>query len=118
MYLDPDVVPPLAGLRLYANLGIFHHAFSVPSVCMFETAHCSLIIIIGLSRYRLKLGVVDLHSFNVDLDSDFRSLNLNYKARTSSILKKYLIFGSLLITKFKKIKETSLKSRIFPLKKN
>jgi hypothetical protein len=40
MCLDPDVVPPLAGFRLYAILGVFHHVFSVPSVCIFKTAHC------------------------------------------------------------------------------
>jgi hypothetical protein len=35
LYLDPDVVPPLAGLRLNANLGVSHQVLSVPSViCM------------------------------------------------------------------------------------
>jgi hypothetical protein len=29
--LDPDVVPPLAGFRLYAILSVFHHALSIPS---------------------------------------------------------------------------------------
>jgi hypothetical protein len=29
MCLDPDVVPPLAGFRLYAILGVFHHFLSV-----------------------------------------------------------------------------------------
>jgi hypothetical protein len=32
MYLDPDVVPPRAVFRLNANLGVFHHVLSVPSV--------------------------------------------------------------------------------------
>ncbi len=40
MCLDPDVVPPLAGFCLYADLGDFHHVLSVPSVCIFETDHC------------------------------------------------------------------------------
>ncbi len=42
MSLDPDVVPPLAGFRLYANLGVILHALSVPfvPVFIFETAHC------------------------------------------------------------------------------
>ncbi len=40
MCLDPDVVPPLAGFRLYDILGVFHHVLSVPSVCIFKTAHC------------------------------------------------------------------------------
>jgi hypothetical protein len=31
MCLDPDVVPPLAGFRLFAVLGVFHHVLSVPS---------------------------------------------------------------------------------------
>jgi len=39
MYLDPDVVPPLVGFRLYANLGVFQYVLSMPSVCIFETAH-------------------------------------------------------------------------------
>jgi hypothetical protein len=34
--LDPDVVPPLAGFRLYAVLGVFHHVLSVPPVCIFK----------------------------------------------------------------------------------
>jgi hypothetical protein len=28
-YLDPDAVPPLAGSRLYADLGIFHYMSSL-----------------------------------------------------------------------------------------
>jgi hypothetical protein len=40
MYLDPDVVPPLAVFRLYAILGVFHRVLSVPSVWIFNTAHC------------------------------------------------------------------------------
>jgi hypothetical protein len=32
IYLDPDEVPPLAGVRLYAILGVFHHALFVPFV--------------------------------------------------------------------------------------
>jgi hypothetical protein len=40
MCLDPNVVPPLAGFCLFAVLGDFHHVLSVPSVCIFKTAHC------------------------------------------------------------------------------
>ncbi len=40
MCLDPDVVPPLAGFRLYAILGVFHRVLSVPSVCIFKTVRC------------------------------------------------------------------------------
>ncbi len=40
MCLDPDVVPPLAGFLLLAVLGVLHHILSVPSVCIFKTAHC------------------------------------------------------------------------------
>jgi hypothetical protein len=40
MCLDPDVVPPLAVFRLFAIPGDFHHVLSVPSVCIFKTAHC------------------------------------------------------------------------------
>ncbi len=36
----PDVVPPLAGILLFAVLGVLHHFLSVASVCIFETAHC------------------------------------------------------------------------------
>jgi hypothetical protein len=35
MCLDPDVVPPMAGFRLYAIQGVFQHVLSVPSVCIF-----------------------------------------------------------------------------------
>jgi hypothetical protein len=35
MCLDPDVVPPLAGFRLYAILGVFYNVLSVPSVLHF-----------------------------------------------------------------------------------
>ncbi len=34
MCLDPDVFPPLAGFRLYAILGVFHHVLFLPSVCI------------------------------------------------------------------------------------
>jgi hypothetical protein len=34
MSLDSDVVPSLAGFRLSAKLGVFHHALSVPFVCI------------------------------------------------------------------------------------
>ncbi len=35
MCLDPGVVPPLAGFRLYAILGVFHHVLYVPSIPWF-----------------------------------------------------------------------------------
>jgi hypothetical protein len=38
MCLDPDVVPPLAGFRLYAILGVFHHFLFVPPDSVPE--HC------------------------------------------------------------------------------
>jgi hypothetical protein len=40
MCLDPDVIPPMAGFRLLAVLGVFHHVLSVPTLCIFKTAHC------------------------------------------------------------------------------
>jgi hypothetical protein len=36
MCLDPDVVSPLAGFRLYAILGVFHHVLSVPFEGIFK----------------------------------------------------------------------------------
>jgi hypothetical protein len=42
MYLCPDVVPHLAGLRLYANLGIF----TMSSLCLpYAFVNCSLFLI-------------------------------------------------------------------------
>jgi hypothetical protein len=35
----PDVVPPLACLRLWSILGIFHRVLSVFSICHFKTFH-------------------------------------------------------------------------------
>ncbi len=56
MYLDPDVVPPLAGFRLFAVLGIFHHALSVPSVCIFN---CSTVFdLFFITPSSLKLSIV------------------------------------------------------------
>jgi hypothetical protein len=43
MCLDSNVVPSLAGFRLYAILGVFHYVLSVHSVCIFKIAHCSLV---------------------------------------------------------------------------
>jgi hypothetical protein len=40
VWMDPDVVPPLVCFRLYAILGVFYDLLSVPSVCIFKTAHC------------------------------------------------------------------------------
>ncbi len=57
MYLDPDLVPPLAGFRLYGNLGVFHHAFSMTSVCILETAYCFWSFYPGLRiRIRIQSG--------------------------------------------------------------
>ncbi len=42
MCLVSDVVPPLAGILLFAVLGVLHHFLSVSSVCIFKTAHCPL----------------------------------------------------------------------------
>ncbi len=47
MCLDPDVVPPMAGFRLYAILGDFHHVLSVPSVC---SRSCALRAPVSKSR--------------------------------------------------------------------
>ncbi len=70
------MVPPLAGFRLYAILGVFHHLLSVPSGCII--LNCSLFLIfLSLLGPCFKLLQVQLclrrNFFTSVLDSD--SLN-------------------------------------------
>ena len=67
--LDPDVVPPLAGFRLYAAiLGVFHHVLSVPLYAflklltvfdLFITPGTMFQATIASLQAQVKSGVVD-----------------------------------------------------------
>ncbi len=54
MCLDPDLVPPLAGFRLYAVLGVFLHILSVaPLNFIFDKSASGMLLPLATASFSL-----------------------------------------------------------------